>query len=84
MDRHGKNRSKFVLEAVHHELQARRREELRRSLDHPHPDGADLTEAGFAEWAGNLPDEDTAQLVDVRAGTPVRWVPGAGWVEEGP
>jgi Arc/MetJ-type ribon-helix-helix transcriptional regulator len=81
IDRLEKNRSKFVLEAVRHELKRRRRQDLQRSLRSPHPESEQLAEAGFAEWASGLPEEDTADLVDMMAGTPVRWVPGEGWVE---
>ncbi len=81
IDRLEKNRSKFVLEAVRHELKRRRREDLQRSLRSPHPESGQLAEAGFDEWAGGLPEEDAADLVDMKAGTPVRWVPGEGWVE---
>jgi hypothetical protein len=81
IDRMGANRSKFILDAVNHELQRRRREELQFSLRQPHPESAQLAEAGFDEWARSLPAEDAAELVDLQAGTPVRWVPGEGWVE---
>lgn len=81
IDRLEKNRSKFVLEAVRHELKRRRREDLQRSLRNPHPESEHLAEAGFDEWAAGLPEEDAAGLVDMQAGTPVRWVPGEGWVE---
>jgi Arc/MetJ-type ribon-helix-helix transcriptional regulator len=81
IDRLEKNRSKFVLEAVRHELERRRREELRRSLQSPHPESAEVAEQGFDEWARSLPDEEAGELVDLDAGTRVRWVPGEGWVE---
>jgi hypothetical protein len=81
IDRLEKNRSKFVLDAVRHELTRRRREDLRRSLRSPHPESEQLAEAGFGEWASGLPEEDVADLVDMKAGTPIRWVPGDGWVE---
>jgi Arc/MetJ-type ribon-helix-helix transcriptional regulator len=81
IDRLEKNRSRFVLEAIRRELQRRRRAELRRSLRNPHPESGHLAEAGFGEWAASLPAEEVADLVDVKAGTPVRWVPGEGWVE---
>jgi len=81
IDRLARNRSRFILEAVRHELERRRREELRRSLNRPHPDSSELADAGMDEWALGLPDEDVTELVDVRAGRPVRWVPGEGWVE---
>ncbi len=47
------------------------------------PNGAALAETGLAEWAANLPAEngDAGGLVDVGAGTAVRWVEGQGWVE---
>jgi len=37
IDKLERNRSAFVLDAVRHELQQRRREQLRRSLEQPHP-----------------------------------------------
>ena len=79
--RHERNRSAFVLVAVRNELQRRRREQLHRSLRAPHPESRTTAEAGFDAWAKGLPDEDVAGLIDARAGTPVRWVPGKGWVE---
>ena len=81
IDRREKNRSKFVAEAVRNELDRRRREDLRRSLDHPHPESAELAEQGLDEWTQNLPDEDTGSLIDRNAGQAVRWVAGQGWVE---
>jgi Arc/MetJ-type ribon-helix-helix transcriptional regulator len=81
IDRREKNRSKFVAEAVRNELDRRRRAELRRSLQNPHPESAELADEGLTEWARSLPEEDTEALVDSRAGKPVRWVPGEGWVE---
>jgi hypothetical protein len=83
IERLEKNRSKFVLTAVSHELSRRRREDLRRSLRGPHPEGEKLSDAGFDEWANGLPKEDAAGLVDMRVGTPVRWIPGKGWVRAG-
>jgi post-segregation antitoxin (ccd killing protein) len=81
IDRLEKNRSRFVAEAVRRELDRRRRAELRRSLKHPHPEGAEFAELGFVEWASGLPKEDAGALVDSSAGKPVRWVAGKGWVE---
>jgi hypothetical protein len=81
IDRREKNRSKFVAEAVRNELDRRRREELRRSLHNPHPESAVLAEQGLEEWTRGLPEEDTGALVDSKAGQPVRWVAGKGWVE---
>ncbi len=83
IDRREKNRSKFVAEAVRKELDHRRREELRRSLQNPHPESAELAEQGLEEWARGLPEEDAGALLDGNAGKPVRWVPGEGWLEGG-
>lgn len=80
IDRLERNRSRFVLEAVQRELERRRREALRRSLRSPHPEAAEVAEAGFAEW-GRVPDDDQVALLDAAAGKAVRWVPGAGWTE---
>jgi len=81
IDRREKNRSKFVADAVRHELDRRRREELRRSLQNPHPESAELADEGLEVWTRSLPEEDTEALVDSSAGKPVRWVSGEGWVE---
>jgi hypothetical protein len=83
IDRLEKNRSKFIQEAARRELERRRRDLLARSLRSPHPETAELAEAGFEDWASSLPEEDAAGLVDLRAGTDVRWVPGEGWTEAG-
>ncbi len=82
IDRREKNRSKFVAEAVRHELDRRRHAELRRSLENPHPESVELAEQGFEEWARHLPEEDAESLVDSNAGKAVRWIPGEGWVED--
>ncbi|MCG8555097.1 MAG: ribbon-helix-helix protein, CopG family [Proteobacteria bacterium] len=81
IDRLERNRSRFIKDAVEHELARRRHEELRRSLEHPHPEAAELADAGLGEWAASLPEGDEG-LVDMSAGTPVRWVESKGWVEE--
>lgn len=82
LDRHEGNRSKFVAEAVRKELDFRRGEELRRSLQNPHPDSREFAESGIKDWASRLPPEDTETLVDQSQGKPIRWIPGAGWVGE--
>jgi Arc/MetJ-type ribon-helix-helix transcriptional regulator len=81
IDRREKNRSKFIAEAVRNELDRRRRDELRQSLDNPHLESAELAEQGLEEWTRGLPEEDAAALVDSNAGRPIRWVSGEGWVE---
>lgn len=81
IDRFERNRSRFIAEAVEHELVRRRRDGLLRSLESPHPEAAELAEAGLADWGASLPADDGG-LVDVHAGKPVRWVEGQGWVEE--
>jgi len=82
IDQIEKNRSRFILEAVRHEIRHRRRQELLRSLQHPHPETAELAELGLAEWARQLPPDDGAPLVDLERGTPVRWAPDRGWTED--
>src|SRR5579863_8647027 len=82
IDRRERNRSKFIAEAVRHELDRRRRAELRRSLQNPHPESADLAGQGLEEWSRGLPEEDAEALVDNSVGKAVRWVPGEGWIED--
>lgn len=84
IDRREKNRSRFVTEALRRELGRRRREELNRSLENPHPDSSALAEQGLEEWSRTLPDEDAESLLDSNAGKPVRWVAGQGWIEDRP
>lgn len=82
IDRLERNRSRFIQAAVRHELERRRREELRRSLGAPHPESAELAEQGMQDWAANLPEEDAHGLVNPGAGTAVRWVAGEGWIAD--
>ena len=81
IDRRERNRSKFILESVHRELKRRRRAELHRSLRNPHPETRETAELGLRAWAGGLPKEDAAGLVNAKAGKAVRWEPERGWVE---
>jgi Arc/MetJ-type ribon-helix-helix transcriptional regulator len=81
IDRWDTNRSRFVLEAAQHELDARRREQLERSLLHPHDDSWIVAEMGFDDW-GRVPEDDDEALVDEEAGRSVRWTPEVGWTED--
>ena len=81
IDRQERNRSRFILKAVEHELERRRREELRRSLRSPHPESNEVAEEDFAEWAERLP-EGGEEMLDPKAGQSVRWIPGKGWIAE--
>ena len=81
IDQFERNRSRFINDAVAHELARRRHAELVRSLEHAHPEAAELADAGLDEWATSLPEGDDG-LVNLSAATPVRWVEGAGWIEE--
>ncbi len=80
MDRVERNRSRFIAQAVQHELARRRGDALLESIRHPHPETTDLVHAGLADWTGELPDDEG--LVDPAGGTPVRWVEGQGWIRE--
>ena len=80
IDRLERNRSRFIAEAVEHELERRRREELLSSVRNPHPETVDLTDTGLGNWTTDLPDDEC--LVDTAAGTAVRWLEGTGWTKE--
>lgn len=79
IDRLERNRSRFIAEAVAHELARRRHEALLSSVRNPHPETVDLADAGLGDWTADLPDDEG--LVDAAGGTAVRWVEGQGWVE---
>ncbi len=81
IDRYERNRSRFIAKAVEHELARRRREELLRSIESPHPEATELADLGLSDWGAALP-ADEESLVDASAGKAVRWVEGQGWVEE--
>ncbi len=81
IDRRERNRSRFILRAVQNELERYRKEELRRSMRTPHPESEHLAQTGIGDWIDSLPEGD-ADLVDLKAGEGVRWVPGQGWMEE--
>ncbi len=74
------NRSRFIAEAVEHELAQRRRDALLQSVQNPHSETTDLVDVGVSDWVSDLPADDA--LVDAGAGTPVRWVQGQGWIKE--
>ena len=80
IDRLERNRSRFIAEAVQHELARRRREALLSSVRSPHPETAGLADTGLGDWTADLPDDE--RLVDMSGGTAVRWVDGRGWVKE--
>ena len=79
IDRIERNRSRFIAEAVQHELTRRRQAALLQSIHSPHADTVALVDTGLADWVSDLPADDG--LVDVDAGTPVRWVEGQGWTK---
>lgn len=75
-----RNRSRFIAEAVEHELALRRRSALLQSVQNPHAETTDLVDTALNEWVSDLPGDET--LVDTSGGTPVRWVEGQGWIKE--
>ena len=80
VDRLERNRSRFIAEAVQHEVARRRRAALLESVRSPHPDTTQFVDAGLADWTPELPDDE--RLLDPSGGTAVRWIEGQGWVEE--
>jgi len=77
IDRLERNRSRFIAEAVAHELARCRQAALLHSIRSPHADTVALIDTGLGDWVSDLPADEG--LVDVEAGTPVRWVEGQGW-----
>jgi Arc/MetJ-type ribon-helix-helix transcriptional regulator len=83
VDRRERNRSKFIREAIRHELERRRREAIRRSLLTAHAESGDTSGLGIDAWAAGLPEGDD-DLLDPEAGTDVEWRPHEGWVRAEP
>jgi hypothetical protein len=79
IDQLERNRSRFIAEAVEHELAQRRRDALLQSVQNPHPETTELVDVNLNDWVSDLPSDET--LVDASAGTPVRWVEGQGWIK---
>lgn len=79
IDQLERNRSRFIAEAVEHELAQRRRDALLQSVQTPHPETIALVDIGLSDWVSDLPGDEA--LVDTNAGTPVRWVDGQGWMK---
>ena len=79
IDRLERSRSRFIAEAVEHEIARRRRAGLLRSLEGPHPEATPVAEADLADWGVSLPMEDEG-LIDLSARKPVHWLEGTGWV----
>ena len=80
IDRHERNRSRFILEAVEKELKHRRRQELLASVSNPHPHTDEIAEAGIGRWGDWRADGDEA-LLDPEGGSSVQWSPDLGWSE---
>src|SRR5207245_936958 len=72
VDQLERNRSRFIAEAVQHEVARRRRAALMQSVESPHPDTTQLVDAGLADWTSELPDDEA--LLVPSGGTAVRWV----------
>ena len=79
IDRIERNRSRFIAEAVRHELQRRQRLALQDSLQSPHPDSLATAALGMPDWAVAQTDADN-DLLDPEAGIPLAWQPNTGWV----
>ena len=80
IDRVERNRSRFIAEAVEHELARRRQAALLHSINRPHADTSPSSDTGLGDWVSDLPADEG--LVDAAAGTPVRWIEGRGWTKD--
>lgn len=80
VDQLERNRSRFIAEAVQHEVARRRHAALMESVRSPHPETTQLVDAGLADWTSEFPDDEG--LLDPWGGTAVRWVEGQGWIKE--
>jgi hypothetical protein len=79
VDQLERNRSRFIAEAVQHEVVRRRHAALMQSVRSPHPETTQLIDAGLSDWTAELPDDEG--LLDPAGGTAVRWIEGRGWIK---
>ena len=61
-DRYARNRSGFIAEAVRQDLKCRRRLELQRSLEQPHPESLATESLDLTAWGETLPAADSDLL----------------------
>lgn len=80
IDAASSNRSGFIVQAARRELRRRERRVFLKALDASTPEPG-LADVGLAEWVAGPPGDNVDDIVDPTAGKPIRWVPGAGWVE---
>ena len=80
IDRLERNRIRFIADAVGREQERRQQEALFHSIRSPHAETAALIDTGLGDWVSALPGDEG--LVDLAAGTPVRWVEGQGWTKD--
>ena len=73
VDRHEQNRSRFVLEAIQHELERRRRDALRRSIEHPPSVTPRSSPTNASRLSGSFPS--LAHQVKARCTLSFDWVP---------
>jgi hypothetical protein len=78
IDRIERNSSRFIAEAARHER--RKRQELLRSLEEPHPDSLITAELSLETWSQGLPAGDH-NLLDPSADVPIHWEREKGWQE---
>ncbi len=81
IERRERNRSKFVAEAVHRELERQRCEELRRSTA-VHIPKAPIWPSRVWMMVAHIARGGYESLLDCSGGKKVRWIPGQGWIEE--
>ncbi len=80
VDRETRNRSRFVQEAIEHELELRQRRRLLESVASTHQESEAVSDDGTAAWVAEAGPLDSS-LLDPADGTPVRWTPESGWRE---
>ena len=73
VDRHEQNRSRFVLQAIQHELERRRRDASRRSIEHPPSVTPSSSPTNASRLSRLFPS--LAHQVKARCTLPFDWVP---------
>ena len=79
IDRTTHDRDSFVEDAVRHEIDRRREDQLRRSLDDPHPETSKAVGSSPSNWPTGVPHDEWDELLRSELGEEIRWEEAKGW-----
>lgn len=79
IDRTTHDRDSFVTDAVRHEIDRRREDQLQRSLDRPHPETSMANKSVPRDWPTGVPHDEWDELLTSELGQDICWEEEKGW-----